>query len=586
MKKAIKQSTLVFLLNTVSIILVIGVMTTFFINVRFNQQIDKANTDRYDLAFNANRFLSASDYLTSEVRAYAATGDNVHYDNYWNEVNNLKNRDIGVENMKSIGITQEEQAMIDEMATISNNLVTLEDQAMKDVKAGKKADAIQSVFGKDYESGNVKITELKTNFINMLDKRSKDKIDNLVVTNNVLELLSIVFIVFVVLIQILSFVVIRKKVIKPIIAVQNEMMEIANGNLSSYFALEPDTSEIGMLVASIISTKDEIKKYISDISEKLKLLSHGDITAEVDMDYIGDFKPIRESMVEIIESLNETLFQISQSADQVAGGSEQVSSGAQALSQGATEQASSVQELSATITEISQQVKLNAQNTNQANTITTQSAAQLMDSNEKMKQMIVAMEQISNSSKEIAKIIKVIDDIAFQTNILALNAAVEAARAGAAGKGFAVVADEVRNLASKSADAAKDTTNLIENAILSIKNGTTIAQNTANTLSEVMVSAKQSTELMESIARATDQQASSITQVTQGVEQISAVVQMNSATAEESAASSEELSSQAQMLKELVSNFKLKKNAKMFHSLASDEYKEQKVANEYDTAKY
>ncbi|GEM_PF-2175514 len=138
MKKAIKQSTLVFLLNTVSIILVIGVMTTFFINVRFNQQIDKANTDRYDLAFNANRFLSASDYLTSEVRAYAATGDNVHYDNYWNEVNNLKNRDIGVENMKSIGITQEEQAMIDEMATISNNLVTLEDQAMKDVKAGKK----------------------------------------------------------------------------------------------------------------------------------------------------------------------------------------------------------------------------------------------------------------------------------------------------------------------------------------------------------------------------------------------------------------------------------------------------------------
>ncbi|MEM1485309.1 methyl-accepting chemotaxis protein [Oscillospiraceae bacterium PP1C4] len=588
MKKAIKQSTLTFLLSTISILLIIGAMAAFFAVVTINNQIQIATNERYELALNANRFMNASGCLTDEVRAYAATGNKVHYDEYWNEINNLKNRETGVANMKAIGITAEEQAKIDEMAVVSNNLVPLEKKAMEAAAAGNKESAINSVYGEAYEQDVAKMNQLKADFLTMLDHRTQSKIDQLVFISRILNIAMSFMIVLVVLLQILMFIAIRRKVIKPIIAVQNEMMEFAKGNLSSYFALEPDTSEIGMLVASIISTKNELKKYISDISEKLTLIARGDMTAHVNMDYLGDFAPIRESLIIINDSLNDTLFQISQSADQVASGSEQVAGGAQALSQGATEQASSVQELSATITEISDQVNKNAKSAIETSALSTRAGNKLMEGNQEMQRMISAMEEIKISSQEIAKIIKVIDDIAFQTNILALNAAVEAARAGAAGKGFAVVADEVRNLASKSADAAKNTTGLIENAIQSVKNGTEIAENTAATLSEVMVDAQQSTELIQTIAKASDQQATSITQVTQGVEQISSVVQMNSATAEESAAASEELSSQALMLKELVGKFKLKNNVQMSSckSAGIDWYSQHEPSELYNTSKY
>jgi len=260
------------------------------------------------------------------------------------------------------------------------------------------------------------------------------------------------------------------------------------------------------------------------------------------------------------------LIQINQASDQVASGSEQVSFGAQALSQGATEQASSVEELSATIVELSGHVKVNADHAAEASRLSNDAGSGVMESDGHMKEMIEAMGDISDKSKEIGKIIKTIDDIAFQTNILALNAAVEAARAGSAGKGFAVVADEVRNLAQKSAEAAKNTTVLIEGSILAVDNGTRIVGQTAKSLQDVVVKAGNVTNKMTDIANASEQQAKAIAQVTQGIEQIAAVVQTNSATAEESAAASEELTGQAQMLKELVGKFRLNGDSYQFEN--------------------
>lgn len=274
----------------------------------------------------------------------------------------------------------------------------------------------------------------------------------------------------------------------------------------------------------------------------------------------GDFVAIKNSLNNIILSLSQVMGDINEAANQVASGSRQVSDGSQALSQGSTEQASSIQELTASITEITSQTKANAVSANEASRLAEDAKANAAKGNGQMKEMLQSMADINESSTNISKIIKVIDDIAFQTNILALNAAVEAARAGQHGKGFAVVAEEVRNLAARSAEAAKDTTALIEGSISKVEAGTRIANHTAQALSEIVKDIERVTDLVGSIATSSNEQATGITFVNRGIEQVSHVVQNNSATAEESAASSQELSSQAELLKEMVGRFMLNDN--------------------------
>ena len=556
MKKAMKQSTLVFLLNAISIFFLLIAVGCVGAIVVQNRATKAANEDRFELTYNANRFMNGSAYLTSEVRAYAATGRKAHYDNYFNEVNNLKNRDIGVAKMKEIGLTAEEQAKIEEMSALSNKLVPLEEAAMEDAAAGKMSKAIEAVFGDAYEEQITKISSLKQEFLTMLDSRALAKVRQLEAV--VISLILLIVAVIVVL-QISTFYLIRKKVLKPIVDVQKEMGEMAKGNLSSVFTLEPDTSEIGMLVASLISTKEELRRYISDISDKLIEMADGNMNLTVDMNYVGDFAPIKEALVHILSSLNHTLGMIRTASDQVSSGASQVAGGAQSLSQGSTQQASAVEELAATMSEISNQIRSSAKKASEARLRATEVGTETAESNRRMQDMLHAMNDISNSSSQIGKIIKTIEDIAFQTNILALNAAVEAARAGEAGKGFAVVADEVRNLAGKSAEASKNTAVLIADSLKAVENGTRIAGETAKALEQVVEGITTVSSGIQDISGATEQQAQSISQVNVGVDQITSVVQTTSATAEESAAASEELSGQAVMLKDLVDQFKLRK---------------------------
>jgi len=350
-------------------------------------------------------------------------------------------------------------------------------------------------------------------------------------------------------------------VTKSIVVPAKEIFEaanaISNGNFDYKIQYSSD-DELGVAAKEMINTVNILQLYIGKISEVLNKMAVGDMTASIDIEYVGGFAPIKKSVEKILFSLNNTLSQINESSEQVASGSEQVSGGAQALSQGATEQASSIEELSASINEISEQVKQNAKKSNDVSKITNSTAREVEAGSEQMELMTKAMLDIKQSSNEIAKIIKAINDIAFQTNILALNAAVEAARAGSAGKGFAVVADEVRNLASKSAESAKNTTVLIENSIKAVEKGTKIADKTAGLMVSIVSDINKSVLLIDQITEASNEQAVSIMQVTQGIEQISSVVQTNSATSEESAAASEELSGQANRLKNLVSKFKLR----------------------------
>lgn len=355
-----------------------------------------------------------------------------------------------------------------------------------------------------------------------------------------------------------SFVVIRLIKI-PISEIENAAVKMAEGNLDVEISYT-SKDEMGVLAEQVRRLIHKLQVIIDDENKFLAKMAAGDFTVDsiCEEEYTGGFHPLLVSFRGIAEKLNDTMLQISQSSSQVASGSEQVSSGAQALSQGATEQASSVQELAASISDISGKVNENADNAQQANAMAGSVRAEMNVSNEKMRQMMQAMGDISKCSSEIGKIIKTIEDIAFQTNILALNAAVEAARAGAAGKGFAVVADEVRNLASKSAEASQNTSILIENSLKAVENGTQIADETAQSLLQAVNAVNEMTSIIGQISDASSNQAEAISQITMGIDQISSVVQTNSATAEESAAASEELSSQSQLMKSLVGRFKLK----------------------------
>ena len=352
-----------------------------------------------------------------------------------------------------------------------------------------------------------------------------------------------------------------KRIGDPVAQCTERLRLLSEGDLSSPVPHVKTNDETKILAEATERLVGDMNSIIGDIGRMLGSMANGDfnVSSSCGEDvYRGDFHVLIESVSEINHKLSSTLSQINTSADQVSNGSDQVSGGAQSLSQGATEQASSIEELASTIHTISDKVNDTAENCINGKNLTEESAGYISEATECMGRLTDAMHDISDASNEISRIIKAIEDIAFQTNILALNAAVEAARAGDAGKGFAVVADEVRNLASKSSEAAKETTVLIERAIAAVENGTGITEQTARAVSDVADRSEKVRDIVAQIADASTVQSDMIAQVTQGMEQISGVVQTNSATAEESAAASEELSGQALMLKKLVGGFKLR----------------------------
>ena len=398
------------------------------------------------------------------------------------------------------------------------------------------------------EAGTVLAQDLQVKQDDIIDQQ------NLTSTIGIVIIMAVMFAATLVVLM-MAFRII-KSIVEPSTQVRGALVGFSQGNLAVPVTFE-GKNELGEMCDALRTSQKVLNSVIQDISSTTGQMAKGNFDVELTAVFPGDLKPIQDSINQFVLRMSETIANISSSADQVSAGSDQVSNSAQSLAQGATEQASSVEELSATIADISENAKKTAAAAEDAGKFVNEAGGQLNMSMEYVKHLNVAMENISNSSQEIGKIIATIENIAFQTNILALNAAVEAARAGSAGKGFAVVADEVRNLASKSDEAAKATKELIDGSISAVTEGTEAVQKVTGALTRTAETAGSVTSIMENVVEAVENQTQAIIQVTEGIDQISAVVQTNSATSEECAAASEQLSSQANIMHQMMAEFKV-----------------------------
>lgn len=532
-----------------------GVLLVGFIG--FNMGLSRIHTAQINTTVALNQYRIASKTLTYDIQSYAVTGEQKYYDGYMRELNEDKNREQALETLKRCALKEDEWTSLNQIASMSEQLVPLEQEAIAYVQAGDLAAAQACVFSAEYGSTVDQISSQTDATILAILQRKDNKQAVLKVLQYVFEILFALSFLYVVreLMKTIKFS--EKELLEPILKVSDQIAVLAGGEFHVELDMEEDESEVGKMVSAIAFMKKNLLGMIKEITQTLEKMGNGDYRIEIRQEYVGEFVSIKESFVQIGEKMQETIRTIRTVSGQIDSGSEQLAYAAQDLAENCTMQAMQVSELMTAFDAMTKSMEENAREAEDSARMASAAGQTLMMENEKLQELKISIQEIGRCSEQIGTIIQAIDDIASQTNLLALNAAIEAARAGEAGKGFAVVAEQVKNLASESANAAGRTTELIETTICAMNKSISIAEETETNMNKVMADAKEATEKMGQIEQILKKDTGRMQELNQNVTQVSSAVDNNSATSEETAAVSTEQKSQVETMVRLVEKFEI-----------------------------
>lgn len=522
----------------------------------FNLVLSNMQTIQLNAALALDQYRVGSKTLTYAVRSYAVTGEQKYADAYRKELNEDQNRDKARQSLEKCRLTAQEWEELNQIASLSENLVPMEEQALAAAENGNLQEAQECVFNQEYGDSVDQINAQTDSTIQQVNARKDAQQRMLKIIQILLAVLLIGSFAYIVwqIIKTIRFA--TTELLEPIKKVSEQMAALADGDFSEPLDLKEDDSEVGSMVSAIAFMKQNLLHMVQEISEVLGEMGNGNYNIQLRQEYVGEFKKIRESLVVIIGKMRETLTTLKEVSVQIDSGSEQLAYAAEDLAEGSTDQAGQVSELVSVFEEITLTMERNVEKAQESVEIASRAGVTLNNGNRKMQELKAAIGEISRCSEQIGTIIGTIEDIASQTNLLSLNAAIEAARAGEAGKGFAVVADQVKSLAEESAKAAGKTTKLIETAMSAVDSGIAIADQTAVNMNEVMEGASAATETMNQIAVMLRGDVENMRRVRTNLQHVSAIVDNNSATSQETAAVSEQQKAQVEAMVELMNRFK------------------------------
>lgn len=547
LRRIVKQTNFSLVLGIVLLVLL------FFASISYafisNEQLEST--------MYLNQYRLGSKVLTTAVQSYAVTGDTIYYDDYMRELNTDRNRDIALAGLEANNIKEHEWEGLNEIASLSNNLVPLEEEALAAVAAGDITSATEFVFGAEYSRTIQKINSRTDEVIEEI----QDRLDTSKKMFMVIQIVcAIAFLAgFVRLAQqcLRTIHFSQAELLTPIIKVSEQMELLAGGNLHAEFDLKEDDSEVGNMVAAIRFMKDNMTAIIDEISCSLEQMGHGNYIITVNQNYVGEYVKIKESLNKIIADMRATVTTIQDVAHEIDSGSAQLAYAADDLATACTGQATEVSDLMMLLTHLGESIEYNEKEAEEAVKIANLASSTLTVGAQKLQELGSAMEDINQCSEQIIAVISAISDIGEEIDLLSLNASIESARAGEAGRGFAVVAEQVKKLAEASQNAVGQTSELIKRTVESVEIGTRISREAAANMEEVQMGAEETTGRINSIVEKLQSEVESIAHINESIGVVAGIVDNNSATSEETAAVSEQQKAQVESMVDIINKFRV-----------------------------